>query len=143
MYVTETRSKAGKPYPPKTVYALLCGILREMNVANSDYPNFLSKEDPSFRMFHVTLDNYFKLLRSDGIGSTSPHTEGISMDEENTLWDSGVLNVESPLGLLRAVLYFCRKCFCLRGGEEHRNLSFSKLERQYQPDRLVLFSSSC
>ena len=29
VYVTETRNQNGDPYPPKSIYALLCGILRE------------------------------------------------------------------------------------------------------------------
>ena len=41
VYVTEMRNKDGDLYPPKTVYALLCGILCEMRIANPDYPNFL------------------------------------------------------------------------------------------------------
>ena len=36
VYVAETRNKAGNLYPSKTVYTLLCGILREMKVANLD-----------------------------------------------------------------------------------------------------------
>ena len=34
--IIETRSKDGDLYPPKTVYALLCGILCEMKIANPD-----------------------------------------------------------------------------------------------------------
>ena len=33
VYVLETRNHVGQPYPPKTVYSLLCGILREMRVS--------------------------------------------------------------------------------------------------------------
>ena len=57
VYVVETRSKDSNPYPPKTVYALLCGILREMRVANPEYPNFLNKDDPGFVPFmsHRTI----------------------------------------------------------------------------------------
>ena len=36
IYVTETRNQNGDAYPPKTIYALLCGILREMRVTNSE-----------------------------------------------------------------------------------------------------------
>lgn len=78
VYVLETRNHVGQPYPPKTVYSLLCGILREMRVSNPQYPNFLQKDDASFNKFHVTLDNLFKSLRSDGIGSSSTHTETIT-----------------------------------------------------------------
>ena len=30
-----------------------------------------------------------------------------------------------------------RKCFCLRGGPEHRGLGVSQLQRLYKPDRYV------
>ena len=40
VYIAETISHSGEWYPPKTIHALLCGILREMQVKNSEYPNF-------------------------------------------------------------------------------------------------------
>jgi len=40
VYVTETRNKEGKKYCPKTIYSLLTGILRRMNVENPRHPNF-------------------------------------------------------------------------------------------------------
>ena len=129
VYVAETRSKVSNPYLPKTSYAL-CGILREMRVANLDYPNFLNKDDPGFRTFYVTLDNLFKSLHSNGLGSTSSHAEVISREEETALWDTGVLNVESPMGLLlREILLFERR--------RRAQVSLSQLERLYQPDRNV------
>ena len=64
-------------------------------------------------------------LKSDGVGADAKHMEAISAEEEKQLWKSGVLNVSTPTGLLRAVFYMCRKCFCLRGGLEHTNLSVS------------------
>ena len=87
---------------------------------------------PSFR---TALDNLFKQLKSDGVGSNSQHTENISPEEEDRLWTSGVLNVTTPKGLLRAVFFACGKCFCLRGGEEHQNLSVSQLKRLTNPER--------
>ena len=113
-----------------------------MRVSNPEYPNFFQKDHPSFRAFHVTLDNVFKSLRRDGVGSTSSNTEGIKKEEEDLLWQSGILNTESPKGLLRAVFYYCGKCFCLRGGQEHRTLSLSQLERLYTPDRYVYRENS-
>ena len=116
VYVAETRSQTGEAYPPTTVHSLLSGILRHMKSVNPMYPNFFDKNDPSFFTFNVTLDNLFKNLRSEGVGATSKHTQGISAEEENLLWTSGVLNDSTPLGLLRAVFFYNGKCFCLRGG---------------------------
>ena len=106
VFVLETRSQNGDPYLPKTIYALLTGILRFMRSRNADYPNFLDKNDSSFATFHVTLDNLFKELRVSGVGASSSHCEGISIEEEDKLWSSGVLNTDTPKGLLRVVFYY-------------------------------------
>ena len=108
-----------------------------MRLENSDYPNFLDKDDPAFSTFLITLDNLFKALRADGIGTNSLHTEGISNEEENRLWTSCVMNTNTPKGLLRAVFYYNGKCFCLRGGQEHSDFGISQLHRLYNPDRYI------
>ena len=92
VYVAKTRSQTGKANPPTTVHSLLSGILRHMKLVNPMYPNFFDKNDPSFSTFNITLDNLFKNLRSEGVGATSKHTQGISAEEE------GVLNDSTPSG---------------------------------------------
>ena len=52
------------------------------------------------------------------------HTSVISTDEECKLWEEGVLGVDTPESLLRAVFYYNGKSLCLRGGKEHRSLNF-------------------
>ena len=86
------------------------------------------RTSPEFTEFTITLDNIFKGLRSSEIGADSSDTEAISREEES-LWSSGVVNVDSAQGLLRAVFYYNGKCFCLRGGQEHRVLRLSQLKR--------------
>lgn len=107
VFIAEVRSQQGEAYPPRTIYSILSGILRFMCSENTEYPNFLDKSDPVFSVFRTALDNVFRCLRSDGVGARSSHTEGISMEEENKLWDAGVIvNTDTPLGLLRAVFFF-------------------------------------
>uniref|UniRef100_A0A1X7TT57 DUF3504 domain-containing protein n=1 Tax=Amphimedon queenslandica TaxID=400682 RepID=A0A1X7TT57_AMPQE len=134
VYISETRNKSGELYPPSTIQSLLSGILRYMRQENPSYPNFFSKDDPAFSTFQATLNNVFKSLRSGGIGAEASHTETITSEEEDTLWETGVLNIDSPKGLLRCVFYYNGKCFCLRGGQEHRELGVSQLKRLYNPD---------
>ena len=64
-------------------------------------------------------------LHSEGVGRHVKHAETISVDEENQLWDRGVLNTTTPRGLQNAVFYVIGKMFCLRGGQEHRALKLS------------------
>lgn len=137
VFITETRGKSGEPYHPKTLQFLLSGILRHMKAQHAHYPNFMDKDDPSFRKFNVTLDNLLKSLRADGVGADSMQTETITSDEENQLWRSAVLNVDSPKGLLRCVFFYNGKCFCLRGGGEHRDLCISQLQCLRNSDRYV------
>ena len=123
VYITETRNHNGEKYPPKTLYSLLSGILREMRAKNPGYPNFLKKDDPDFSKFQDTLDKLFKMLQSDGIGSDFSLTEGITLEEAGHL--------------LRAAFFTCGKCFCPCAGQEHCNLALSQLQRKQNPERYI------
>ena len=75
------------------------------------------------------MDNLFKSLRKEGIECNSRHAEIITKEEESILWESNVMNLRHPRGLLRAVFYYNGKNFCLRGGAEHRNLKLSQFTK--------------
>ena len=128
-FIVETRKSNGDMYPPSTLHQLLCGILRRMRELNPNCPNFLDKSDNRFKILQGTLDSYFHKLHSEGIGRKVKHAEVITTDEEDQLWESGVLNVTTPRGLQNAVFYTIGKLFCLRGGKEHRALKLSQLQR--------------
>ena len=141
VYVSETRNKFGNLHSPRSIYALLCGILRKMRAENPNYPNFLESSDPEFLSLTRTLDNLFKSLRLQGVGSTSA-TECISAEEEELLWSSAVLKTDTPMGLVQAAFFFIGKSFCLQGGQEHRQLKLSQLECLRDPDRYVYHEHS-
>ena len=80
------------------------------------------------------IDNHFKSLRKECVGSDSKHTEIITKDEENKLWVSGVLGLATTSkALLRAVFFYNGTNFCLRGEQEHRNLKLSQFKRYKEP----------
>ena len=142
LFVAEVRKKDGTEYPPKTLYLLLTGILRHMRSKNTVCPSFLDTQDPSFASFHNALDNVLRDLHVRGIGAETRQTEAFSKDEEEKLWNSGVLGSNNPKSLLRAVFYLNGKNFCLRGGEEQRHLQISQLKRLSNPDRYVYTENS-
>ena len=55
-------------------------------------------------------------------------------EEEQRLWDSGVMGIASPKALQRAVFFYIGKRFCLRGGDEQRNMGPSQFARSSDPD---------
>ena len=118
-------------------YQLMCGLLRYMHSVNPSAPDFLNKDDIRFNSLLTVMDNRFKELRVDGVGSNSKHTEILTKEEEGRLWGSGVLNSSNPMGLLRAVFFLNGKNFCLRGRDEHRNLRISQMRRYYNPHKYV------
>ena len=138
-FVAEVRKKDGTPYPPKTIYIILTGILRHMRQLHSDAdcPNFLDTKDHRFAKFHSGLDNVLRDLRVQGVGADSQQTEAFSTDEEQILWESGVLGIDSPTKLLRTVFFLNGKNFCLRGRDEQRLLRISQVQRYTNPDRYV------
>ena len=86
--------------------------------------------DVVFKPLKNVCDSVFKHLHAKVIGTKTKVTEVITQKEEDTLWESGVINLDTPIGLLYAVFFYNGKNFCLRGGAEHRNLKLSQVKRQ-------------
>jgi hypothetical protein len=129
-FVAETRKVNGDPYPPTSLHLLLSGLQRHMrSIDRERAPNILAKDSPSFQTLYRTMDAVYKKLRANGVGAQKRITETFTKEEENRLWESGVLGVDNPKNLLRAVFFTNGKNFCLRGGDEHRNLKLSQFER--------------
>ena len=138
-FVAETRNAKGDPYTPSTLNQLLASLLRHMRTANPNTPNFMDKKNTHFQGLHGTLDNVFRKLHENGIGRKVKHAEIITKDEENQLWESGELGTKTPRSLQNAVFYYNGKNFCLRGGEECRQLKVSQIRRMYKPDSYIYY----
>ena len=61
----------------------------------------------------------------------------IAKEDEDFLWKTGVLRIQSAEPLLNVVFYMNGKNFHLRGGAEHRNLRISQPQRYSNPDKYV------
>ena len=71
-------------------------------------------------------DAVYKWLHSKGIGVETKAMPLLSRDQEDMLWDTGILSLDNPTGLLNTVFFYNGKNFYLRGGVEHRNLKMSQ-----------------
>ena len=130
MFIAETRKVNVEQYPPASLQLIPSGLQTHKRIVNvKKAPNILAKKDPAFSTLHQTIDSVYRKLRATGVGAQRRHTETFTIEEENKLWESGVLGVDDPAKLLRAVFFNNGKVFCLRGGEEHRSLKLSQFER--------------
>ena len=76
-------------------------------------------------------------LREAGVGTEVKHASIVSKDEANVLREQGVLGIDTPKSLLRAVFYYNGKNFCLQEGKEHCCLKLSQIVRHMDPDHYV------
>ena len=127
-FVSKARQAEGTEYPPKTLYQLLCGLLRYAREQQMDPVNFLNRKDPRFKKLHATCDVVFRSLRDAGVGTETKSAKVIDQSSEDKLWETGVLNSNTPIGLQNAVFYYVGKVCCLRGGEEQRGLKPSQFK---------------
>ena len=81
------------------------------------------------------MDSYFYNLHSNGIGRQVKRAKALSKDDERKLWDSGVMGTTTPRALQNAAFFIVGKMFCLRGGNELRNLKLSQIVLLHNPDR--------
>ena len=89
---------------------------------------------PIFKDLHAILDRRYRELHAQGVGTTKRQSEILSRSEEEQLWDTETLGVDSPLALQYAVFFYNGLNFVLRGGQEHRELKISQLNFKSIPD---------
>ena len=71
------------------------GLQRHVRSLHPGKPvNFFS--DPAFHRLQKVCDTYYRRLHTMGIGADLKTTEVLTRDEEETLWKTGVLNMETP-----------------------------------------------
>ena len=112
-FVVEARKQDGKPYPAKTLYYLLAGILRYMRDLDPKAPNFLDQNDSDFKKLHGTMDTHFRALQQ-GVGAQVNHAKLLTLEEENLMWELGVMGSDTPRALLQAIFLQWEEIFATR-----------------------------
>ena len=109
-FVAETRKTNGGEYTPRSLYLLLAGLQRKIHLFNPQ-ESVTIFTDAKFNELRKVCDSVFKRLHQKGIGSKIKSTKVLTQLEEDKLWESGVPNLNTPIGLLRSVYSTMERAF--------------------------------
>ncbi len=101
--------------------------------------NFFTQ--PEFTGFKKTLDAEMKRLKAGGAGLKKKRVEPISLEEEEILWQTGLLGSATPQTLLHTMVFMCGVYFALRSGQEHRDLQCCQIKVNEAGNGLVYTES--
>ena len=99
----EMRKKDGSPYPPRTINHNLMGLQRYIRAEKKNNLNLLT--DSTFLPLKNLLDALYRRLHSVGVGCSVQRTQAVTEDDEDALWRSGILDPDTPQGLLNCVFF--------------------------------------
>ena len=102
-FVFETRRQDGNPYPPKTLYQLVCGLQRFLRENGRPEVAMFDEKNPTFDKSRKVLDARMKQLMSQGVGTATKSAEPLTAEQEIILWDKDLFSVLSAEGLINAV----------------------------------------
>ncbi len=118
-FLNEVRWQDGADYPGNTLYSLVVMIQLHLEKQGKDWKLMDGKQ---FVCVRNTLDNLMKQHALAHISKAAKSAEPISVDDEQRLWDEGVLGEMQPDQLRSTLMYLLGLTFALRGCREQRAL---------------------
>ena len=96
---------------------IVCGLMRYIRWKKHTTIDFFA--DMDFSSFKTSVDAEMKQLQSQGLGSKKCQAEEITCEEEDKLWECGLLGDSTPQTLLDTMVFCNGLYFALRNGREH------------------------
>ena len=108
-FVTEVKSNRGEGYPPNTIREIIACIQMFWKTYKIQW-RLLSEQDEVFADLYNVVDNSMKMRTAKGLGKVK-HATPISLNQEEIMWQNGVLGEHTPQQLLET----CWFALCIEG----------------------------
>ena len=102
---------------------------RHIYRANNAPFSIFNKEDPQFRDLQHTVDSISSNLHKKGIGAAHKSTLVVTIEDKIAFWATGLLGMSTPQILQHIMFFNVGLQFCLRGVQEHYNLTLQQFTR--------------
>ena len=96
------------------------------------------KEDSRFCDLLNTIDSVSSKLHIKGVRSEQKQGQVINREDEDTLWNKGILGKSTPQMLQHTIFVFVGLQFCLRGIQEQYDLMITQFVCS-QPDTIYIY----
>ena len=100
----EATRKAGKPYPPSSLYNIVCAIQRFLREKGRPEISFFDKKTSEFDFLRKSPDARMKELTSNGVGVETLSAQPLMKEMEEVLWEKKIFNLETAGGLQNYLL---------------------------------------
>ncbi len=126
-FLNEVRRVDGEEYPGNTLYTLVIMLQLFFEKQGKDWKLL---EGKIFHPVRNTLDNLMKVRALSRISKAANSSDPITQDEEDRLWDEGILGKDEPDVLHDIIMYLVGLTFALRGSREQCALRCPGFEPQ-------------
>ncbi len=130
----EIRKQNSDEYPRETLYEIILSLQHYMSINGW---NIKLLDHPNLGLFRNILDNWMKQLSKHSVVRERQQAKPITIEEENAMWELGVLGDDTPEKLFNTLLYLISLYFALHACDKHKSLktgTFGQLKVKVDPD---------
>ena len=118
------RKQNGDEYEPDSLRTMLAALDRHLSGCGCSYSIIKDRE---FKESRLVLNGKAIQLRENGKGKKSKKADPLTAEEEEILWNTGVLGGNNPKSLNHTVFYIISQHFGTRGRQEHHQIRVEHL----------------
>ena len=127
-FIREIKKISGEQFPGKTLYEII--MCMQFHLESIGYMWKLLS-DSLFVDLKFTLDNVMKERASENVGGPVRKAEVLSEVDVDILWENGIIGIDTPQKLLKAVFISIGMSCALRAGKEHQKLCSIPFKSQF------------
>jgi len=124
-FFAELKKKDGTEYEPESLRTMLAALDRFFRSSGCKYSVAKDKE---FIESRKVLNGKAIELREHGKGKRKNRADPLTEEEEELLWEKGVLGDANPVSLNHTVFYVLSQHFGTRGRQEHHQIRVEELK---------------
>ena len=124
LFYAQVKKANGQDYEPDSLRTMLAGLDRYLRDMGKSFSILCDKK---FKTSRQILNGKAIELREQGKGKKPRKADALTQDDEERLWQAGVLGTDTPKTLNYTIFYLLSQHFGTRGRQEHHQIRIEDL----------------